>query len=189
VKEQGLARDMLWEVSENQHGFITTRQAADLGVSRQAVVMLARRGTLDRAAWGVYRFPQYPVSEFDPFMLAVLWTGCRDACLSHETALDAYQISDINPNTVHVTVPKSCRIRRANGEGYVVHHENLDRADIGWWQEIPTVTAAVAIGQCIDYGTPTYLLRQALERERQSGYLTTAQQDRLAESLEKRHAN
>jgi predicted transcriptional regulator of viral defense system len=120
-------------------------------------------------------------------MLAVLWTRSPEACLSHETALDAYGISDVNPNHIHVTVGKARRLRRAGGDDYVIHYEDLAPAQIGWWQEIPTVTPPTAIAQCIAGGTPTYLARQAIERGHAQGYLTTRQHDQLAEALEQRH--
>lgn len=181
-------RELLWETATVQHGFVTMRQAAAQGASKMAVQMLARRGTLERVAHGVYRFPQFPSSQYDPLMLAVLWTGCEEACLSHETALDVYGISDVNPNAIHVTVGKDRRLRRDNPEGYIVHYQNLNPAQIGWWQEIPTATPATAVAQCIVYGTPTYLLRQALERGHAQGYLTTAQTSQLTQALESRHA-
>src|SRR5665811_688039 len=182
-----LARDELWDVAATQHGFVTAQQAVDLGVGKHALQMLVQRGTLTRAAQGVYRFPQYPVGQYDAYMLAVLWTRTPEACLSHETALDAYGISDVNPNRIHVTVATARRPRRAGGEDYVMHHEDLAPAQIGWWQEIPTVTSATAIAQCIAFGTPTYLLRQAIERGHAQGYLTTANRDELTRALEARH--
>lgn len=182
-----LARDELWEVATVQLGFVTAQQATGLGVGKHALQMLVRRGTLTRAAHGVYRFPQYPVSQHDGYMLAVLWTRAPEACLSHETALDAYGISDVNPSRIHVTVAKARRLRRVGGEDYVIHHEDLAPAQIGWWQEIPTVTPATAIAQCIAFGTPTYLLRQAIERGHVQGYLTTADRDELTRALEARH--
>ncbi len=184
---RSLARDELWEIATTQHGFVTAQQAAEAGISKQALQMLVHRGTLERAAHGVYRFPQYPVGEHDQLMLAVLWTRVPEAVLSHETALDAYGISDVNPNRIHLTVGKHRRFRRTGGENYVVHYEDLDAKQIGWWQEIPTVTPVAAIGQCIAYGTPTYLLRQAIERGHAQGYLKTAERGALAERLEARH--
>lgn len=184
---QGLAREKLWDFAEMQHGFLTAQQALTVGVSKQALQMLIYRGTLTRAAHGVYRFPKYPVGEHDQKMLAVLWTRVPEAALSHETALDAYELSDINPNRTHLTVAKSRRFRRSNDTMYVVHYEDLDPRQIGWWQEIPTVTAATAIAQCIGFGTPTYLLRQALERGHAHGYLNTPERDRLQRMLEARH--
>lgn len=182
-----LARDELWDVATAQHGFVTAQQAADLGIDKHALQMLVHRGTLTRVAHGVYRFPKFPVGQYDGHMLAVLWTRVPEACLSHETALDAYGISDVNPNRIHVTVAKQRRLRRTGGDDYVIHNEDLAPAQIGWWQEIPTVTPVTAIAQCIAYGTPTYLLRQAIERGHAQGHLKTAERDALAAALEARH--
>jgi predicted transcriptional regulator of viral defense system len=182
-----LARDELWNVAATQHGFVTAQQATDIGVSKHALQMLAHRGTLARAAHGVYRFPRYPVSQYDPYMLAVLWTRAPEACLSHETALDAYAISDVNPSRIHVTVSKARRLRRAGGDDYVIHYEDLAPTALTWWQEIPTVTPGTAIAQCLDYGTPTYLLRQAIERGHAQGYLRATEQDEFNRALEARH--
>lgn len=153
---------------------------------REAIKKLVQRGTLVREAFGVYRFPKYSVSEADPYMLAVLWTRVPEAALSHETALAVYDLSDVNPNQIHVTVSSQRRLRRKNDEHYAVHYEDLDAAQIGWWQEVPTVTAATAIEQCLVYGTPTYLLRQAIDQGSTSGRLTTAEQERLTRALEHR---
>lgn len=182
-----LARDELWEIATTQHGFVTSQQATELGIGKHALQMLVHRGTLTRVAHGVYRFPQYPVGQYDGHMLAVLWTRAPEACLSHETALDAYGISDVNPHRIHVTVGRHRRLRRAGGDDYVIHYEDLAPAQIGWWEEIPVVTPVSAIAQCIAYGTPTYLLRQAIDRGHARGYLTTKERDELAQAMDTRH--
>ena len=182
-----LARNELWDTATTQHGYVTAAQATDLGIDKHALQMLVHRGTLERAAHGVYRFPHYPVGQHDNLMLAVLWARVPEAALSHETALDAYGISDINPNRIHLTVGRQRRFRRAGANGYVVHYEDLAPNQIGWWQEIPTVTPTTAIAQCLTYGTPTYLLRQAIERGHAQGYLKSAERDALAQVLQSRH--
>ncbi|MGQ0632743.1 MAG: type IV toxin-antitoxin system AbiEi family antitoxin domain-containing protein [Sporichthyaceae bacterium] len=181
-----LARDELWDVATGQHGYLTAHQADTLGIAIQTLQMLVHRGTLTRVAHGVYRFPQYPVGQYDQYALAVLWTRAPEACLSHETALDVYGISDINPNRIHVTVAKSRRLRRAGGDEYEIHYQDLMQHQIGWWQEIPTATPAAAVAQCIAYGTPTYLLHQAIERGHAQGYLQTEERYDLATALEVR---
>lgn len=186
MKVRALARDKLWEIAILQHGFVTAQQAKEIGVSKQALQMMIHRGTLERAAHGVYRFPPFPIGEHDQLMLAVLWTRVPEAALSHETALDCYRISDVNPDRIHVTVGKRRRFRRAGGEDYVVHYEDLDAHQIDWWQEIPTVTPATAIEQCIAYGTPTYLLRQAIERGATRGFLRSDEREALTSLLEVR---
>lgn len=184
---KALARDELWDIATAQHGFVTAQQATEIRIDKHALQMLVHRGTLERAAHGVYRFPQYPVGEHDNLMLAVLWTRVPEAALSHETALDVYGISDVNPHRIHLTVGKQRRFRRTGGDGYVVHYEDLAPRQVGWWQEIPTVTPATAIAQCLTYGTPTYLLRQAIERGHAQGHLKATEHDELANALETRH--
>ena len=182
------AKDDLWPMAELQHGYVTAAQSQELGIDTMTMQMLVRRGTLERAAHGVYRFPQFPYTDATPYMLAVLWTRMPEACLSHETALAVYDICDINPNRTHLTVGRHRRIRRANDAGYVIHHDDLTAQQIGWWQEVPTVTPATAIAQCIAYGTGTYLLTQAIENGRTQGRLTSAQHDDLTQRLEQRNA-
>lgn len=182
-----LARNKLWDIATVKHGFVTAQQATELGVTKGALQMMVHRGTLERAAFGVYRFPQYPVDEHDQKMLAVLRTRVPEAALSHETALDAYNLCDVNPNRIHVTVGKKRRFRRTGGDDYAIHYEDLGPRQIGWWQEIPAVTVKTAIEQCIDFGTPTYLLRQAIEQGYVQGYLKTLEHDELTAALEARH--
>jgi predicted transcriptional regulator of viral defense system len=180
-------REALWDVAVERYGYVTMRDAKQLGIDENAVWMLAARGGLEHAAHGVYRFPQLPVTERDPYMLAVLWTGTDEACLSHDTALAVYEACDINPDRIHLTVPTTRRIRRRAGERYEVHQQDLNPDQIGWWQGIPTVTLPAAIGQCVDSGVPGYLLRQALEHGQRTGDVLPQEVAALAAQLEARH--
>lgn len=180
------AQDLLWDVALEQHGFVTLSDARRLDISKGAMTMLTRRGKIERVATAVYRFPRFPAGPNAPYMQAVLWTGDPRGCLSHDTALAAYEVSDINPGRVHLTVPRNRRIRRSGGDLYTVHHEDLADDEIGWWDEIPTVTLAAAIRQCIDSGVPTYLLRQALERGSAAGRLRAGDAQALTARLDGR---
>jgi predicted transcriptional regulator of viral defense system len=178
--------DRLREVALDQHGYVTTAQAAGVGVPATELSKMVARGRLDRVAHGVYLVPQVPATQYDPYMLAVLWTGAPEACLSHETALQAWEISDVNPDRIHVTVGKRRRIERRGGEGYVLHHQDLEPAEVTWWQQIPVTDVPTAIGQCITWGTPTYLVKQALERAGRTSLLLPDARRRLAQALEER---
>lgn len=48
------AYDELWGVAEDNYGIITSAKAAELGVSRQNMVAMERRGDLTRLSQGVY---------------------------------------------------------------------------------------------------------------------------------------
>ena len=118
--------------------------------------------------------------------MALLRTGDADAVLSHETALAIHDISDVNPSRYHVTIPRAHRIRRSDNDRYVIHVQRLPARQVTWWQQMPIVTPAAAIEQCMAYGTPTYLLRQALDRGARTGAVPRADLIRLTEALERR---
>jgi predicted transcriptional regulator of viral defense system len=54
--------DVLYSLSERRGGDFTTAQAADVDVSRQQLYDLARTGSLDRVAQGIYRLRRFPRS-------------------------------------------------------------------------------------------------------------------------------
>ncbi len=181
-------RERLLEEAFERHGFVTRADALRAGHSPNALRMLLARGALQKVAHGVYRMPVVPASEYDNLHLAVLWTGVENAALSHETALSLYELSDVNPDRIHVTVPTRRRIRRSGAQGIEIHHQDLEPRQIGWFEQIPTVKPATAIEQCIESGTPTYLLRQALHGARESGRITADEAKRLRRRLEDRDA-
>jgi len=182
------ARARLWDVALDQYGYVTLHDAAELGIEDDTVRKLRARKELDRPAHGVYRFPQLPVTAYDPYMLAVLWTGEPAACLSHDSAVAAYEVCDINPDRIHLTVPRARRVRRSGGDLYVIHHQDLAAEQVGWWQQIPTATLPTAMAQCVATGVPGYLLRQGLTTGRARGELSAADVDTLERALEARDA-
>ena len=181
----GRIQAKLWEVALDQYGYVTTEDARRLGINVVELGKLAYRKQLGRVAYGIYRFEQLPVSQFDPYMLATLWAGGRGV-LSHDTALDLYELSDINPAKIHLTVPDGYRPRRQGGDLYEVHHENLNEAQIRRHEGILIVTVPTAIDQAIRTGVPTHLLRQALTTARDRGTLTKAEHGKLTRRLEAR---
>jgi predicted transcriptional regulator of viral defense system len=181
------ARDSLWDLAVEQHGYFSATQARELGITKKLVQNLLDRHQIERVAHGVYRFPEWPHDEYGQYTLAVLWTGHPAARLSHDTALAGYEVCDVNPDRTHVSVPRTARLRRAGGELYVVHHEDLTPADEAWWQAVPSVRLATAIRQSITSGLPTYLLRQALENGASRGLLLHNETEALTTQLEERH--
>lgn len=178
--------DTLREIALDQHGYVTTAQAEDAGVTKYTLSKLASRKRINRVAYGIYSIPHLPTDRFDNLMLAVLWTGVNDAAVSHESALDLYEVCDINPRTISVTVPKGQRIKRKGGEGIFLFYENLSENQISWRESIPTVKLSHAIKQCINAGTATYLLEQAIQGGAQKGFLKPSETQELTELLKAR---
>lgn len=175
-------RGDLWDVAVEQYGYVTTHDARNLGIAPIELVKLANRGALERVSQGLYRFPEWPIGVNDHLMEAVLWTCDPQAALSHETALDVHELCDINPDKVHVTIPKrEKKLRRANPPAtLVVHYQNLESSQIGWWEYIPTVTVGTAIDQCIASRVRLDLVLQAIDNARRQGRISeeTAERQR-----------
>lgn len=178
--------ERLREVALDQHGFVTTAQALDEDVSHAELSTMVARGRIERAAHGVYRIPQVSETEYNQYQLAVLWTGAPEACLSHDTALEAWDISDINPDRIHVSVDRRRRLRRTGGERYVIYYEDLAPHQLTWWQGIRIVTVPTAIAQGIASGVPSYLIRQALDRAGRTSNLPSPEREKLTVELETR---
>jgi predicted transcriptional regulator of viral defense system len=180
--------ERLREAALDQYGYVTTAQALEANVSSASLGMMVRRGRLEKAARGLYRVSQTPATQYDPFMKAVLWTGFPEACLGHDSALDAWEISDILPDRIHVVVAARRRIVREVPHDYVIHREDLPSDQVTWWQGIPTVTPATAIRQCLESGVPTYLIRQAIERSAREGLVLAPAREELTREMEARYA-
>lgn len=68
-----------------------------------------------------------------------------------------------------------------------MHREEVSPADLTWWEGIPTIAPAKAIEQCIDYGTPTHLIIQAVENARARGLILEEEEGALRAKLKARN--
>lgn len=169
----------------DQRGFITPEDAETLGVDPAQLRVLAHRGQLERRGRGVYRFPEVPAGEEDEFLEAVLLVG-RGAVVSHESALALLDLADVNPRTVHVTVPDGTRVRRELPKPVTIHRAPLPDDDVTRADGIPVVTVARAIRDGLAAGTDTRLLAQAIVAGRRQGYLTAPEAATLERALDAR---
>jgi predicted transcriptional regulator of viral defense system len=176
------------EIALDQHGYFTTEQAREAGVDPHAVLMMARRGTVERVAHGLYFNPLVPISPLGPYMAATLWPRGARGVISHQTALDLLGLSDASPDRIHVTLPKGMRVRRVVPRQYVLHHADVEAADTTLVEGIPVTTAIRTIRDCHAAHLGAALLRQAIEDGRSTGRLTAAEAAALKEEILS-HAN
>ena len=102
----------LYRVAESQAGYFTTRQAAEAGMVRSTLSHHARPGgRYERVNWGVYRLRQFPTSPHEHVVAA--WLSLRDpkAVVSHQSALELHDLSDVIADEVHLTIGRSGRWR------------------------------------------------------------------------------
>jgi predicted transcriptional regulator of viral defense system len=175
----GKAYSTLFELAAEQHGYFTTTQAQKEGVGAKTIGMMFNRGVVDRVSHGVYRFPHFPMTELSPFMEAVLWPHQMVGVLSHESALRLYELSDVNPRELHITLPTSFRVQRQIPRFLVVHHSDLDPADWHTWEGIPVTTPTRTITDCTAAGLGSALMGQALEEGVRKGLFNQQEAERL----------
>lgn len=68
-----------------------------------------KSGRFVRNRRGLYRLVEYPSSPREHVLAAWLAVGKDVAVVSHESALDLLDLSDLIPNAVHLTVPRTRR--------------------------------------------------------------------------------
>jgi predicted transcriptional regulator of viral defense system len=175
----------LYDIAEDNYGFVTVEEARQAGVRPQRLAEMARRGALRREGLALYRLDPFPAHELDSYRKATLWPYPVEGVLSHETALELYELSDVNPAKIHVTVPRGFRIRRREVPVlYALHHEDLEQRDVTRHEGLPIVTPAKAIHQCDQAHLRRDLLRQALGDAKRRGLVTRAEYSRLMQELD-----
>lgn len=167
-------RDRVLERATEQHGYVTTRDARELGIDPTQLRLMAARGRLERVGRGVYRVPQLPRTAHDDLAEAVAWTLGRGV-VSHESALVLHGLSDVSPSRLHLTVPRDNHPRGAGGEMYRLHRRDLDPADVTEQDDLPVTTVGRTIRDCLADGTDPYQLRLALDQAAISGLLRRAE--------------
>lgn len=176
----GSAYDTVYEVALDQFGYFTTAQARRQGVTTQAIFMMAKRGTIERRSHSVYRVKAIPPSPLDPYMEATLWPPKTQGVICHQTALELFEISDVNPTKIHMTVPKKYRTHRHVPVSYVLHRADLDLADITSFEGIPITKPAKTIHDCGQTHLGPALIKQAIEDALRQGLITRDEAAELA---------
>ncbi len=128
--------DRLYELAEPQAGYFTTAQAGAVGVSKQELYYLRKRGDLRKVAHGIQRIVRFPTTKHEDVMVACLWAG-PEAVASHATAMVAYGIGEAMPSVIHVTVPHRFRGRRRS---VLVHRVPLSDKEVTHRDGIPVTS-------------------------------------------------
>jgi predicted transcriptional regulator of viral defense system len=182
--------DELYALAEEHDGLLTSKEARALGIQDSVLVRLAQRGRLERLSRGVYHIAHYPTDRLAQYREAVLWAqanhhGPERIALSHETALLIYGISDLNPSRVHLTVPKSVRLRRERPEWITIHHTDLTQDEIGEHEGIPITTVSRTIMDVLSTTHRTEIARQAVTEALRNGLLSNTQATQLRRMISK----
>ena len=173
-------RRRLWDRALDQYGYVTTRDAADVGVPAVELRKIAQRGGVDHVAYGLYRFDDVPRSGRDQYMEAVLRVG-PDAYLTHDAVVALYDLGLVNPQRIRVGTARRTRPRLP---AFVeIIHRQLDPKDLTDHEGIPCTTVARALLDCRDLLSHSELITAAQEAV-DRGLLLRRERNDLIEALE-----
>ena len=105
---------------------VTNKQAAEAGISRERLRLLANAGRLERVAAGVYISPNAL-----PDKMYVTQLRKPKIIFSHETALFFHDLTDLNPLNYSVTVPQGYNTSALVSESFNVFTVKQEFYELG----------------------------------------------------------
>lgn len=170
LMSDAIDHDGLYRLAESQAGHFTAQQALAAGMDRSTLRHHARRGgRYERVRRGLYRLRHFPSSPHEHIVATWLSLSETPAVVSHESALELYDLSDVIPSAVHISLPRTKRGQRSRPG---VRFHTLQRpptpAEIRLLLGVPATTPERAIVDSLQAGSqPEQIelaVRQALER-------------------------
>lgn len=169
-KNTAIDHDGLYRVAESQAGYFTSGQALASRMRNSTLRYHARPGgRYERVRRGLYRIRRFPSSPHEHVMAA--WLPLRDAggVVSHESALELYDLSDVIPAAVHISLPRSKRGQRSRA-GVRLHtpEKPPGRGEVRTLAGIDVTTPERSIVDALEGGAQLeqieLAVRQALDR-------------------------
>ena len=170
----------LFEVAEQQQGFFTTKQAKAAGFAENTHPYHVQAGNWIREHRGIYRLTLFPMADRPDLVLWALWSRNRDekveGVYSHQTALSLYDLSDLNPAKLHMTVPTDFRRNSEIPGILVLHYADLPDSDVQNAQGFKFTRPLRTILDLIEAGTvERNFIRQALRQAIDRGLISRQQ--------------
>lgn len=124
----------LFKIAEGQHGYFTAKQATAAGYLPTNFTYHVKTGAWVHEDKGLYRLRNFPQSRKAQMMHYLLWSRNREdkiqGVYSHETALSIYELSDVNPVRLHMTVPMNFRKSAETPKVLRLYFQDLKEAEI-----------------------------------------------------------
>jgi predicted transcriptional regulator of viral defense system len=140
----------------SQGGYFARSDALEYGLTDQILHYHTQRGRFERVLTGVYRLRTSPISQYDEFILAWVWTNYRGA-ISHESALALYDLSDVLPTKVHLTVQRPFHRTTAP---FRIHLASLPDGEVRMYNGVRVTSPARSIVDAAATGTdPTQIYK------------------------------
>jgi predicted transcriptional regulator of viral defense system len=174
--------DALYQLAEGQAGYFTAAQAREAGFSRSLLSYHVSTGRFERVKPRVCRLVQFPASPHEDLYVAWLQAGPRSV-ISHDSALALYDLSDLLPDQIHVTVPRTASRRRP---GLRLHTKWLEPEDVTQYEGLPVTTVLRTLVDVAAAGLADEHVRQAIREALRRGLVGRESLLRLSASRSSR---
>ena len=176
-----MPRQRLYEIAESQLGYFTAKQALKAGYSRRVQSYHAAKRNWLRIQPGIYRLRDFPSQKHEEFVRWTLWS--RNAgVISHASAAAYYELGDLMPSRVHLTVPPG--FRKRVDAGVIMHRGTLSPHDSRQATGFSVTTPARTIIDLAVEGTETNWLAGVVRDALKQGQATREDLDARAASLD-----
>ena len=118
--------DRVLKYAEENNGYITSKEAENLGVNSTFLSNLVNHKKIERVGTGIYKLPEYPIDNF-----YILSKSSKNMCYSHATALYLHNMSDRIPLVYDITVPYNYSGNLLNNENVALRYVNDEVFELG----------------------------------------------------------
>ena len=172
------AYEKIYEQAADNYGYITTREASELGVPKSEMSALVKRNRLVHKGYGVYRLAtHYQPTEYDGYAEAVLLSG-DGAIVWGESVLAMHDLALVNPPVIEVATYR--RVRRTLPSWIKLVRRNGGAVD--YYQGIPCQPLADAIRACRG-AVMNERLADGVRKAEQNGELRLGEAEQLLKEL------
>lgn len=170
----------LYECASAQGGYFTAKQAQAAGYARSTHSYNAKAKNWVREYRGIYRLAHYPYPDRPDLIAWSLWSSNRkgqpQGVYSHQTALSLYDLSDVNPAKIYMTVPLDFRRSGLIPKILVLHRSTLRGEDIETMYGFKVTRPLRAIADLLESGAVSLdHMEQAVKQAFQRGLVRASQ--------------
>jgi predicted transcriptional regulator of viral defense system len=162
--------------AEAQHGYFTAAQARTCGFDGADLAYHTNTGKFTRVRRGIYRLRDYPPFYREHVVIPWVELGIDRAVVSHQSALDLLELSDVIPSHIHLTVPRSMRYRTRRPD-VMIHTttRTLGPNETTIREGIRITSPAVTIADAAEIGVGPEQIEMAVHQALERGITTERQ--------------
>jgi predicted transcriptional regulator of viral defense system len=173
-------KSRLFELADSQQGYFTSRQAVECGYVRTNFHRQLSSRDWIKEQRGIYRLAHYPITSRPDLVVWSLWSRDKDGKVqgvwSHETALELYELSDVMPAKLHMTVPKKFRKGTSIPKNLILYFSDLPKEEIRAQQGYKITTPLRTLIDIVEEEALSEdLIVQAIQDALKKGLLTRKQ--------------